>query len=86
MGNRFREREPCNYWHPSGYCGDPATRRYLNGWFCPEHAPARLAGHKEVVPPDYGLKPIVGGQVRQTDLGEVYRQNRRARIDGKRGG
>lgn len=86
MGNLYKDAEPCNYWHPSGPCGALPTRRYLNGWYCPAHTPAALQGRPEVVPRDPGLKPMAQNKVRAIDLGEVYRQNRRARIDRKRQG
>jgi hypothetical protein len=37
-----------------GYCGNPETRRYINGWRCTAHTPASVAGRTDIQP-DPGL-------------------------------
>lgn len=56
---------PCDhYTQTSGHCGTPTTRRYLTGWRCPTHTPAKLAGHPETRPDPartlYGLRAAAG--------------------------
>lgn len=44
------DSRPCEHWigAESRYCGSTdQVRRYLTGMCCPEHTPARLAGHPE---------------------------------------
>lgn len=75
----YSDPETCNY----GPCDVAQTRRYLNGWFCTDHTPARLAGREDIVPPKYDLKPLLR-QPYQGDYRALIRQKRRDRIDAKR--
>ena len=85
MGNLYLDPEPCNLWGPDGQCGALETRRYVNGWYCPNHAPHVLAGRPAPQSTAHLYKPVASGP-RISDWGEVIRQNKRARIDGKRKG
>jgi putative DNA primase/helicase len=40
----------CDYWSNGGYCGSPEVRRYINGWRCIAHTPARVAGRPDIQP------------------------------------
>jgi hypothetical protein len=85
MANRYKDPEPCNRWGPDGPCGAPETRRFVNGWYCPDHTPYALAGREEPKGTGHLYKPLQSG-IRQVDYGEIVRQKKRARIDGKRHG
>lgn len=39
----------CGHWLATQgrYCAAPGARQYIQGWRCPEHTPARLAGLPE---------------------------------------
>jgi putative DNA primase/helicase len=51
----------CNYWSNGGRCGQPETRRYLNGWRCVAHTPAALAGRPDIEPdPELTLAALQG--------------------------
>jgi putative DNA primase/helicase len=36
---RSSDARPCDFWVAGDYCGDPDTRRFVNGWRCVRHAP-----------------------------------------------
>jgi hypothetical protein len=40
----------CDHWSNGGRCGNPETRRYINGWRCAAHTPAALAGRPDLEP------------------------------------
>jgi hypothetical protein len=51
----------CDYWVNGGYCGNPKTRRYINGWRCAAHTPAAIAGRTDIEPdPDLTLAALQG--------------------------
>ena len=64
-------------------CGERA-RRYLNGWYCPSHTPAALAGRPEANPAPSGLKPMARQFSASYDPRGAIEQKRRDRIDAKR--
>lgn len=78
--------KPCGHWdgQQQRLCGATENvRLYLSGHRCPEHTPARLAGHAEPpVPPkprrwyDTGLKP--------SPLSASWLHDRRAVESGRR--
>jgi Bifunctional DNA primase/polymerase, N-terminal len=41
----------CDYWSDGSYCGAAEARRFMNGWLCPAHTPAVLAGRPEPYAP-----------------------------------
>ena len=65
-------------------CESMDTRRYLNGWCCEEHTPARLAGKEENTPPDYHLVPLLRSGGSMVDYRAVREQKKRSRIEAKR--
>jgi hypothetical protein len=57
----------CDYWSGGGYCGNPETRRYINGWRCVAHMPAALADRPDLQPdPELTLAAL------QAKAGERY--------------
>lgn len=40
----------CGYFEGGDTCGVLGERRYLQGWRCPRHTPAKVAGRTEATP------------------------------------
>lgn len=40
----------CGLYEGGDNCGALSERRYMNGWRCPRHSPAALAGRTETTP------------------------------------
>lgn len=76
----------CQRWVNGAPCGALPTRRYTNGWYCPDHTPARMKGKPEPTGAWYldQLKPMVQPEFRLTSPKELWQQKRRDRIDAER--
>lgn len=49
----------CGLYEGGDHCGALGERRYMNGWRCPRHTPAALAGRTETTPdPAYGAAAL----------------------------
>lgn len=42
--------KPCTYYAHDRYCGDPDTRRYINGHYCRLHTPSVISGGEPISP------------------------------------
>lgn len=81
--------KPCNHVTEGlGVCGEPETRMYLPGWRCPDHTPAKLAGHLEpgqtATHPIGWLPPSPQSESRVHDRNAIRSGKRRSSIEAYR--
>lgn len=62
------EHRPCGYFEGGDTCGVLTERRYLPGWRCPHHTPAKVAGRTDPVPdPARTAEGLRGNTLRHPD-------------------
>jgi hypothetical protein len=55
-------------------CSHVDTRRYMIGYRCDQHTPAKIAGRPEPAPPEPAARPVVDYLINSENLGEYLRQ------------